>query len=376
MPLDQFIRLALLVIFSVNAGLVAVLVILKIVHRRRTRLHDIRRRRYLGLLSRHLSYENCTDPITEAMADDPAFLDALIDMQNAITGDEVATLSRIVNRHGVIERQVRHLDSSLLLGRRLRAAVALAEIGDDTVADALMRHLDDREPEIRIQCARGLGRIRWTPAIDQIVAQFGGEDPWVRARFSDTLVGFGTSATWPLLAYIRINHPFEANGPALALRTIAQIQDDEAVGPLIQILDKATDLDVRLATIEALGELASPEALSPLSEFLESDDWELRAKSATALGGLGDHHAIAWLMGALRDENWWVRRSAAAALAHLPAGMDALYEALDGEDRYAADAAAEALTDAGELVSARRRIETGISDSEPLLAHMENGAVA
>jgi hypothetical protein len=56
--------------------------------------------------------------------------------------------------------------------------------------------------------------------------------------------------------------------------------------------------------------------------------------------------------------------------------MDALYEALDGEDRYAADAAAEALTDAGELVSARRRIETGLSDSEPLLAHMENGAVA
>jgi HEAT repeat protein len=376
MPLDQFIRLALLVIFSVNVALVAMLVTLKIVHRHRMRLHDNRRRRYLGVLSRHLSYEHCTDPITKAMAEDPAFLDALIDMQNAITGDEVATLRRIVNRHGVIERQVRHLDSSLLLGRRLRAAVALAEIGDETVADALMRHLDDREPEIRIQCARGLGRIRWTPAIDQIVSQFGGEDPWVRARFSDTLVGFGTSATWPLLAYIRINHPFESNGPALALRTIAQIQDDEAVGPLLEILDRATDLDVRMATIEALGELASPEALSPLSEFLDSDEWELRAKAASALGGLGDPDAIGWLMSALLDQNWWVRRSAAAALAHLPEGLDALYTALDGEDRYAADAAAEALTDAGELVSARRRIEAGVSDEEPLLAHMESGALA
>jgi HEAT repeat protein len=376
MPLDQIIRLALLLIFSVNAALVAGLVTLKTVHRHRMRLHEKRRQRYLEVLSRHLSYEHCTDPITEEMAEDPAFLHALIDMRNAITGDEVATLRQIVNRHGVIERQVRHLDSSLLLGRRLRAAVALAEIGDETVADALMRHLDDREPEIRIQCARGLGRIRWTPAIDQIVSRFSGEVPWVRARFSDTLVGYGTKATWPLLAYVRINHRFESRGPALALRTIGQIQDDQAVGPLLEILDESTDLDVQLATIEALGELASPEALPALTDLLDDEAWQLRAKAASAIGGIGDPDAIPRVFGPLRDENWWVRRSAAGALARMPGGIDALYAALEDEDRYAADAAAEALTDAGELVSARRRIDAGVSDNEPLLAHMETGVVA
>lgn len=370
MPLDQIVRLAVLVIFSVNTVLVAGLVILKLVHRHRMRAHEHRRQRYLELLSRHISYPNCTDPITESMAADPAFLDALIDMRNAVAGDEVATLRRIVNRHGVIERQVRHLDSSLLLGRRLRAAVALAEIGDQTVADALMRHLDDREPEIRIQSARGLGRIQWTPAIDQIVSRFSGETPWVRARFSDTLIGYGTKATWPLIAYVRINHPFESRGPALALRTIGQIQDDEAVAPLLEILDESHDLEIRLATIEALGELGNPEAEPALSRLLATDEWRIRAKAATALGGLGDPDAIPGLLASLRDSNWWVRRAAASALAGLPDGIASLYGALEDEDRYAVDAAAEALTDAGELVSARRRIDSGESDTEPLLAHM------
>jgi HEAT repeat protein len=362
-----------MVIFAVDAALLAGLVLLKYVHRRRMHSHKERRQGYLGLLSRHLSFENYHEPITESMAVDQAFLDALIDMRNAITGDEVSTLRRIVNHHGVIEKQMRHLDSSLLLSRRLRASVALAELGDETSAETLMRHLDDREPEIRIQAARGLGRIQWTPAIDQIVFRFGDEIPWVRVRFSDTLIGYGTKATWPLLAYIRINHRFDSKGPALALRTIAQIQDDQAVGPLLEILDETDDLEIQIATVDALSELGSPEALPALDSLLDSQQWELRAKSASAIGGLGEHTAIPRLVNAMRDENWWVRRSAAAAIARLPEGIGALYRSLDDEDPFAADAAAEALADAGELVSARARAEEIGVANEPLLAHMGSG---
>jgi len=370
---DQLIKMTVLVVFSVNAVLAAVLILLKVVHRRRMRRHNLRRQRYLGVLSRHLSFENCTDPITESMAEDPAFLDALIDMRSAITGDEVSTLRTIVNRHGVIDRQISHLDSSFPLGRRLRAAVALAEIGDETAAGALMRHLEDREPEIRIQCGRGLGRIQWTPAIDQIVWRFSAEIPWVRARFSDTLTGFGPKATWPLLAYIRINHKHESKGPALAIRTLGQIQDHQAVGPLLEILEEADDLEIEIAAIEALGELGSPQALPKLHVLLDSTRWELRARAATALAGLGDPSTIPHMTTLLRDENWWVRRSSAAAIARIPGGVATLYEALDDEDPFAADAAAEALTDVGELVTARRRAETQETAEEPLLAHMSGG---
>lgn len=367
---NQLVPMALLVIFFIDALLLAGLVVLKSLHRRHMRSHDVRRHEYLGLLSRHISFENYHEPITETMAEDQAFLDALIDMRNAITGDEVSTLRRIVNHHGVIERQMRYLDSSILLSRRLRAAVALAELGDEISAGTLMRHLDDREPEIRIQSARGLGRIQWTPAIDQIVSRFSDEIPWVRVRFSDTLIGYGTKATWPLLAYIRINHRFDSKGPALALRTLAQIQDDQAVGPLLEVLDETTDLEIQIATVDALSELGSSEALPAVESLLDSEQWELRSKSASALGKLGDPSAIPRLMTVMRDENWWVRRSAAAAVARLPEGIEALYRSLDDEDPFAADAAAEALADAGELVTARERAEEIGVENEPLLAHM------
>lgn len=369
MELDRIAQLATLAVFSVNAALMAALILLKVVHRRRMVRHEERRQRYIGTLSRHLSFENCTDPISASMAEDPAFLDALIDMRNAITGDEISTLRRIVDRHGMVERQVRRLESSFPLGRRLRAAVALAEIGDESAAPAMMRFLDDREPEIRIQCARGLGRIQWTPAIDPIAWRFHIETPWVRARFSDTLIGFGTKATWPLLAYIRINHRFESKGPVMALRTLSQIQDQQAVGPLLEILEVANDLEMEIAIIEALGEMANPEALLALLSRLDSERWELRAKSAGALAGIGVPSALSPLRRMLRDKSWEVRRSAAAAMARLPGGIEALYDALGDTDPYAADAAAEALTDAGELFARTRSAESSI-ETDPLLAHM------
>lgn len=368
----ELAQLATLTIFAINALLLAALIVLKVAHRARVQSHDNRRERHVALLSRHIAYANCTDPITSEMAEDPAFLDALIDVRNAVAGPELTILRDIVRRHGVVDHQIRRLRSPFPLGRRLRASVALAEIGDETSAEVLMEHLADREPEIRIQSARGLGRIRWTPAIDQIVQRFSIEIPWVRARFSDTLTLYGPAATWPLIAYVRINHRHENVGPALALRTIAQIADLQAVQPTIEILEQATDLEIEIAAIEALGALASPEAHPHLAARLDSPQWQLRAKSATALGEVGHPASIPLLRDSLRDPNWWVRRNSASALAHVNGGIEALYEALSDDDPYAADAAAEALTDAGELVYARER--AGGEGLDPLLAHMSSAA--
>lgn len=353
MQADPILLLAVLVIFSINAALVVALILLKVTHRRKTTTHDVRRQRYLQTLSCHVSIENCDQPITKAMAEDQAFLDALIDMRNAITGDDLKALRDIVRTHGIIERQVKRLDSPFPLGRRLRAAVALAELGDESAADALVLHLEDREPEIRIQCARGLGRIRWTPAIDHILWRFRVESPWVQARFSDVLAGFGSSATWPLLAFVRINHSFDPDGTALALHTLGQVQDDQAVAPLLEILGEATDVEVEMAAVDALGSLGSSEATPAIVERLESAHPDLRAKAARALGGVRDPAAIPLLTMSMRDPNWSVRRASAAAISRLPGGVSALLGLLEDDDPFAADAAAEALTDIGELVPER-----------------------
>lgn len=360
------------VIYLIDLALLLLLVGLKTVHRRRVGNHDRRRQEFLGLLSRHVSYDDCIDPITPRMAEDPAFLDALIDVREVLSGHELSNLEDIVAQHGVSAGLTRRLASRFPLGRRLRAAVALAEIGDKSAAPAMILHLSDHEPDIRIECARGLARLKWTPAIDDIVARFAIEETPVRARFADSLVGFGTSATWPLLAYVRVNHRSEDAGPALALRTVGRIRELDAAGSIHDVLAEAPSLEVTIAAVEALGGIASPDSAPRLHGLLADDRWQVRAKSATALGQISESSSILLLSEALRDANFWVRRNSATALARIPDGRTALYAALEGDDPYAADAAAEALADVGELVAARRRVEAGRSVEEPLLAHMES----
>ncbi len=311
------------------------------------------------MISRHITFEHCTDPIPRAAATDPAFVDALIDVRNVVVGPEVETLNGFVDRYQVVEALTARLESRFPPGRRLRASVALAELGDRSSATVLMSHLADPEPEIRIQSARGLGRIQWTPAIDVIVARFNFETSWVRSRFGDALIGFGRKATWPLVAYIKVNHSFESAGPATAIRTLASIGDDEAVSPLMEVLQDADDPEVQIATIEALGSLGGPLAVDLIQKQCLAGDWRLRAKAASALGEIGDRSSISILSRGLRDLNWWVRRNSASALAQVPGGIEVLYSFLNDDDPYAGDAAAEALGDAGELVTARRRIESG-----------------
>jgi len=370
-------HITVLIVFAADSLLFIGLLVLKTIHRRRVERHNRRRSEYMRLISRHLTYQNCTDPITPAMAEDPAFLDALIDVRNAIVGPELDALHAIVDRYGVTLSQRSRLRSTFSLGRRLRAAVALAEMGDQSSAEVLIEHLADPAREIRIQAARGLGRIRWTPAIDAILSRLGTETPWVATRFADTLVAFGRRATWPLLAYIRVNHKFEWKGPALAIRTLASIGDEEAVGPLMDILDETGDPEIALATLETLGVLGSPLAIDGIREAAFSPDWRIRAKAATALGAIGDPSSSAELARSLTDHNWWVRRNSAAALAQIPGGIEHLYEALNGSDPYAADAAAETLADTGELVAAKRRLDDGAPTVRDLalLGHMGDRAL-
>ena len=184
--------IAVAAVFVVDLVLLLGLVTLKTAHRRRADRHRVRRAAYVAALSRHLA-GSAVEQFDERAADDDAFLDAVIDLRNIVTGTDVETLRGVVARLDVARRQVARLRSRFPLGRRLRAAVSLAEIGDESTAGVLIEHLDDDEPEIRIQCARGLGRMQHEAGIDAILARFGLEEPWVRARFADTLVAYGTS---------------------------------------------------------------------------------------------------------------------------------------------------------------------------------------
>ena len=155
----------------------------------------------------------------------------------------------------------------------------------------------------------------------------------MRARFADTLVGFGVKATWPLVAYIRANLSHDHNeGVIEAIRVLGVIGDREVGPSLAGILRVATDPEVRIAAIESLGMVGGPLAIRPLKYTFRFPDWRLRAKSATSLGHIGDPSINPVLVTGLQDSNWWVRRNSASALAALPGGDELLLLAIGSDD--------------------------------------------
>lgn len=369
----QLLRVAVSVVFALNALMLLVILVAKPVHRHRQDRHERRRRAYIGILSRHLASPDHRANLGRRVAEDPAFLDALIDMRSIVDGADAETLGDLVDRYDIARQQTRKLESRLRAHQRLTAAVALAELADDSAAPVLLHHLGDREREVRIQCARGLGRMRHLPAIAAILARFEVETPWVRSRFADTLIDYGTAATWPLVSYIRCNHRLGGPGVPTAIRTLGAIGDTQAVLPLLEILEESADHEVQIAAVEALGQLSAPIAFDPVEKAARSEDWRLRAKAVTALATLGNESVIPTLARGLEDEHWWVRRNSASALTRLPGGIDVLYRALRSEDQYARDAASEALSDAGEVLAARERVENGTATQRDvdLVAHVD-----
>lgn len=377
MPDFDVVRLVVVIVFALNALLLTSLVLAKVVHRRWTLAHVRRRSDYVKILSRHLALPDEVITLDKRAASDRAFLDALIDVRNSVTGPESDALSGLVEDLGIAESEARWLRRRFFLARRLQAAVTLAELADARSARSLLAHLSDRDPAIRIQCARGLGRMRWTPAIDAIVSRFHGEIPWVRTRFAESLISFRQEATSPLLTYIKVNHRHEREGCVAALGTLATIGDRDAVMPLIDMLKEIMDPEVTIATIGALGALGSPQAIPSLLSLTSSPDWRVRAKVATALGDIGEPSLIPMLAVGLTDQNWWVRRNSAAALARMPGGTVALHEALHSIDRFARDAAVEALAAIGEVLAARERVDRGegTQDDLHLLGYIDGSLV-
>ena len=89
---------------------------------------------------------------------------------------------------------------------------------------------------------------------------------------------------------------------------------DDAVRHLIEALG-SSHKNVRLGVIEALGEIKAVASVSPLIHLVGKDnDPEVRWVGALALGEIGDNRAVSPLIGLLKDPDKHVRYGAAVAL--------------------------------------------------------------
>ncbi len=321
---------------------------------RRARILGVRRAEYIAAVGEIVA-RGLPHRFERGWAQDPLFHEVLLQYVDVVAGDEREQLERLISAIDLRYRLVIQLKSSRHKSRRMAAAAYLAVIASPDIEWALIEALESSNWEIRIQAARGLAKVKSERAIPQLVHMLLTDTPWVAARIADQLVAYGPIAVPFLMENVRDEHRGHLVDPrilAAAVRILGMIGDLRAAPVIEQLLDHP-DPEVRIAAASALGSAGTGNSIPLLLGALEDAAWQVRAASASALAAFSDPAATEPVARLLTDRSWWVRQNAAAALMEIVGGMDALIEALEGDDAYARDAALQQLGLNGVIRAAR-----------------------
>lgn len=365
LPLESMSTDALFPLVGAAAATTVVLSVLlftvKVVHHFVMRAAGVRRALYIGAVGEMIAHGMTPSGRLQGWADDPIFEEVVLEYLDIVGGEERERLEQLIDHLELRHRLAHRIQRSRRRHRRVLAAARLAEMARPDSEGLFLDLLQDPNPEMRLQAARGLARLGNPATVPAVVELLARETPWSRARLADMLVEYGTSAVphlceW-LMQHRRQPHPDLATMSHL-IRVLGLIGDPQAEAPLLAFLH-APQAELRIAAASALGNAGGVATVAPLITALNDDDWRVRARAAASLGSFADPRAVEPLGRALRDVAFWVRQNAAAALVQLPGGVERLVEALDDYDRYARDSALLQLGLAGTIRAARARKEDG-----------------
>lgn len=173
-----------------------------------------------------------------------------------------------------------------------QAALALASMGRDAFGP-LMNQLGNANAVTRRNAAWAIGELtnmppgERAPAIPQLVTLLRDSDPWVRmaaaraigevrdGRATETLIATLSDADW------RVRR--------LAAWALNEMKERRAVAALCHLLLGDSHAEVRRAAAEALGEIASAEALPSLQQALNDPETAVRTKVSWAIAEIEDN---------------------------------------------------------------------------------------
>ncbi len=173
-----------------------------------------------------------------------------------------------------------------------QAALALASMGRAALA-ALINELDNPSATTRRNAAWAIGELtnmppgERAPAVPQLITLLRDSDAWVRMaaaraigevrdpRASETLIVTLSDADW------RVRR--------LAAWALNEMKEQRAVTALCRLLLGDSRAEVRRSAAEALGEIASAEALPSLQQALNDPEMTVRAKATWAISEIEDN---------------------------------------------------------------------------------------
>jgi HEAT repeat protein len=185
------------------------------------------------------------EPEETALTEQP-LINALGDSDHEVQKAAISPLKHIKSKKAVpsLEKLLEDKNQNL----KITAINALGEIGDPESLDSLSSLLRDKDWPVRRELASSLTEIGGSKAVDSLIFLLGDENYRVRQN--------------------------AANG-------LGELGDKKAVGPLLKALETEREKDVRIAEVQALGELGGNETLETLSR-ISTDAEEYRNVRAAA----------------------------------------------------------------------------------------------
>lgn len=248
----------------------------------------------------------------------------------ALAGDEARVFAELLARYGrqfrgaPQERIVAYFEANGLVDEELRrlaggrawrrasAAFVLGDIGATRAVGALVDRLDDRSPDVRAAACRSLGHLGAVESVGPIIeAAVHGRVPGAVSKLA--LLDIGSPAIEQLVAQLGHEEPLVR---AAAVQLIGLLGDPAAADVLGRYLSDPA-AGVRMATAAALGRLGAREARDELVAVLADRVPGVRTAAAEALGGIGGRHAVDALLPIARTDGFEPAQAAAEALARV-----------------------------------------------------------
>lgn len=261
----------------------------------------------------------------------------LAELAPSLEGAQRVTLRDLATRLGLTAR-AKGRCRSRLWWRRLYAARLLTLIdGGEDVMPSLIR---DPHQLVRTQVAEWASQHATPSMLTALVGLLDDEKRIARFAVQDTLLRIGRPAVPVLVDAVAKMSP---RGIASGLLVAARLGDAELLPLGLALADHAAAM-VREQAADVLGAIGGDAAVAVLASMLDDPATDVRQAAARGLGRLEHWESATALLPLMGDSTWLVRRESALALAAMGApGSLILRTAQQGEDRFAADIAAQAL---------------------------------
>jgi HEAT repeat protein len=217
--------------------------------------------------------------------------------------------------HGLVDQELRRLESRRAW-RRATAAFTLGDIGAVRATRPLVDRLDDRSADVRAAACRSLGALGAVEAVGPIIATAVRRGlPGAVSRLA--LLDVGPPALDQVLAMVGHEEP---QVRAAAVELVGLLGEPSAADAIRGCLQDPA-ATVRVAAAAALGRLGASDARDDLVAVLADRVPGVRTAAAEALGGIGGRRAVDALLPVARTDAFEPARAAAEALARADPGL-------------------------------------------------------